>query len=1123
MVDSEVPVTITNLKITGGKGTSSSISTNTSKLCGGGIYINKGSVELTTSVVLDGNTADVGGGVYLADGTLYLNDTAVVGKPLSALGANPTCAGTTSGTYANKATEKGGGIAINAGTLWLGYRPPVQGESQAQAKDTSGGVIYNLVTSTGATQGGGIDNYNGIINIARGVVSYNYASGTGTESNDVGSGGGISTTKTLDLQGNAEISHNESAYGGAVYIGNGGSFTMSAGTITENASKKQHTKWGDGGGIAIGGGGNFYMSGGTVSSNTAEGKGGAVYHTGTTFEISGNTATIPKGDNEKNNIQLETTSQKIKITGPTNSGDGGIALTPARWNRGDQIFADGSTTSYFSKFKLTDSEWSIVAYNDGTNTTGRIDADIYVASTAETDENRATGISQAPANASDRKGTKSAPFATLTEAVDACWASNRPFTINVSGTVTVTSDQSIGSGVTASAITITGVTGDGKDVIDRGLTNPVSSGGHVLTIATAIPITIEKLTLKRGYTNTANGAGIYVFAVKNASLTLGDGALITGNTSGGNYGGGIYFEGKADGKANLFMLSGSSVSGNKASSCGGGVYLNNANLCMTGTAKIGDAGSNTDAATNTSGKYSNYAGTGGGVYADTGSAVYLGYKTASIAEDQKLALTGGIFYNYASYNGGGVNLAGDSSLYMNTGNINQNGTSTTVNSYTGGGVRVNTNGSFNMTGGTINKNNSYSGGGIYFTIGKTVDAGTISNNSAIKGGGIFVSDSTEVELKAVALTGNSAASTGTSTNVYGGGVYNEGVLTISGNSSFTGNSVSAKANAYGGGIYIDSEKTLVITSDATNLTMDNNSVTTSGSGKKALGGAIYNGGILTLNAGKIGNTTMNTVTAASGTAQGGAIYHAGTEFNISGSINCYNSGNTAKKNDVFLTSGNQILITGKLTYTGSRVAAISTEDAYSNGTEILKGGESIGSSDFSNSMKKMDLTGNTIYGIAYKRVGSSPEIYYGIIKMIYEKANPTTIAALGNSISWESMDHDMNRNYIFDGEELWDEHGTGVELVFIKVWVDDDKYKYYVLLIDDWEQSEVSIQWTVWDEDGEYVDDFDLTIDEDGYLNLDMGELEEDYDFDNTWISVNKSSHATMESYSIMYVYWIPY
>jgi hypothetical protein len=143
--------------------------------------------------------------------------------------------------------------------------------------------------------------------------------------------------------------------------------------------------------------------------------------------------------------------------------------------------------------------------------------------------------------------------------------------------------------------------------------------------------------------------------------------------------------------------------------------------------------------------------------------------------------------------------------------------------------------------------------------------------------------------------------------------------------------------------------------------------------------------------------------------------------------------------------------------------------------------------------------------------------------MIYEKANPTTIAALGNSISWESMDHDMNRSYIFDGEELWDEHGTGVALVFIKVWVDDDKYKYYVLLIDDWDQSEVSIEWTVWDEDGEYVDDFDLTIDEDGYLNLDTGELEEGYDFDNTWISVNKSSHATMESYSSMYVYWIPY
>ena len=80
-----------------------------------------------------------------------------------------------------------------------------------------------------------------------------------------------------------------------------------------------------------------------------------------------------------------------------------------------------------------------------------------------------------------------------------------------------------------------------------------------------------------------------------------------------------------------------------------------------------------------------------------------------------------------------------------------------------------------------------------------------------------------------------------------------------------------------------------------------------------------------------------------------------------------------------------------------------------------------------------------------------------------------------------------------------------------------------VLLIDDWEQGEVSIQWTVWDEEGDEIDDFDSTIDEDGYLNLDSGELEEDYDYANTWISVNIDSYSSMQSYSSMYVYWIPY
>lgn len=708
-LDTSKSVKITNLTITGGKGT-----TVDSKLYGGGIYINKGSVELTTGVVVDGNTADVGGGVYLADGTLYLNDTAVVGKPLTALGANPTCAGTTSGTYANMATEKGGGIAINEGTLWLGYRPPVQGESQAQAKDTSGGVIYNLVTSTGATQGGGIDNYNGIINIVRGVVSYNYASGTGTGSNDVGSGGGISTTKTLDLQGNAEISHNESAYGGAVYIGNGGSFTMSAGTIKENASKKQHTKWGDGGGIAIGGGGNFYMSGGTVSSNTAEGKGGAVYHTGTTFEISGNTATIPKGDNEKNNIQLETTSQKIKITGPTNSGDGGIALTPARWNRGDQIFDNGSTTSYFSKFTLTDPEWNIVVYNDGTNDSGRLTADIYVSDSGN----------------DDNIGTSSHPLKTIAKAAKVCCPCETEIKVVGTFTASAASDlQSIPNSddITVSSIKLTG-TGSGATI-------DANSKGSAFTINKAILVNIENITIKGGNTSS-NGAGLNV-AVSGAKVNLGNNVVIKENKASGN---------------------------------GGGVYVaSGAILCLNGSSIIGNSGGNRPANTSVEPNSSNginKANYGGGIYCS--GTLGIGKSVNSSGTLSNSSFSGGIYTNLSVSHGGGIYLTNTSTLSTNGSYIISKNRAGDF----GAGIYYASTNALSLSSATFTNNEARGGGAIIIPIGNNIDitvsGGTYTSNSATNGaGGAIHSESTGL-LK---LEGSVSFTSNTGYDVYGGGAF----------------------------------------------------------------------------------------------------------------------------------------------------------------------------------------------------------------------------------------------------------------------------------------------------------------------------------------------------------------
>lgn len=824
-LDTSVSVKITNLTITGGIGT-----TVDSKLYGGGIYINKGSVELTTGVVVDGNTADVGGGVYLSAGTLYLNDSAVVGKPLSALGANPTCAGTTSGTYANKATVTGGGISIEEGTLYLGY----SSAATPAPVTTSGGVIYNLVSNaSGSCHGGGIDNNKGTINFAKGNVKYNFACGSGSTSADIGSGGGISTAYTFNLSGDAVISNNKAANGGGVYIttnSTNGNLVMSGGTVSSNNAVKQpetNGYGGNGGGVNIETSATLSMSGGEISSNEAASSGGAIYHNGT-FEITkvagGTTCTamIPKGTDNKNNIQLASTDKKIKITGQTNhAGNGAIAVTPARWKRGDQIFANGSTASYFSKFTLTDSEWSIVSYTVGTNTTGRIDAPLYVAgTTSQTISNVTYGVGKTPANGG--LGTKAKPYNKIDDAVAQCWHGPNDTITNTGRTITIvgtvigghTISSSITTSANATAITLAGVNTDAT--LNGGFSSGTANEGRTLTISTAVPIIIQNLTIKGGY--TTDGGGIYVSAA-GAKLTLTTGAQVTANTvtnaNGG--GGGIYIAGTSTSKANLIMNSTAQIYGNTAQSStatvkGGGVYLSCANLCMAGSAIIGAyKGNSTNSAQNSSSQHSNYAyNNGGGVYCDKDSSIWLGYSEAASNKESTLTAGYGIVYNYSGSGfGGGIYCLG--AIHMASGSVSNN----SIGNTQGGGIYLyadaNSTASMEMSGGTLSYNTcTYYGGGIYVQgasslslsgTGTTLVSNSVSGSSG-KGGAIYLNSTSSFNIKDCPSIASSAAK---DNDVFLGKTTSDGVATravvkINGALSGSGNIMNLTCGSWDRGI-----------------------------------------------------------------------------------------------------------------------------------------------------------------------------------------------------------------------------------------------------------------------------------------------------------------------------------
>jgi hypothetical protein len=147
---------------------------------------------------------------------------------------------------------------------------------------------------------------------------------------------------------------------------------------------------------------------------------------------------------------------------------------------------------------------------------------------------------------------------------------------------------------------------------------------------------------------------------------------------------------------------------------------------------------------------------------------------------------------------------------------------------------------------------------------------TATHGAAMLGGGIL--NQGTLTLAGVAVTGNAVASS--SSSVYGGGIYNSGSLlladsTVSGNSSAASNFWYA-AFGYGGGI----ANTGVMAIDST--TVSGNSVTASTGYGLALsyGGGIYNAGSLAVSSSTVAFNAAYGVPDDSCTGYGGGVYNA---------------------------------------------------------------------------------------------------------------------------------------------------------------------------------------------------------------------------------------------------------
>ena len=878
---------------------------------GGGIRIGNGTVKLTDGAVITGNSAqEKGGGVYVASaGKLFVYGSALIGDSTTS-----TITPTSEDNAANSAPY-GGGIYSDGGAVYLGYSAWTSETDNTPAAITAGyGVRRNYATYSGGGIYTSSSSGNPNVYMQSGNVSYN-ASGSmgggmligynakiqgGTISNNKSKNGGAiydsANIGAVYISGSADISGNTATEkGGAVYVSTVGTLNVEGGTITGNGASVS--------GGAIYNENILQITGGTITGNTAATAGGAVYNAGT-LNMSGSANLYTSSNAEKTNDIYLPSEKYITLTANL-SGSGVVAtITPSEWNRGTQVLAGSSFIgANYSRFKVSDTAFSVESHYASSTYTGRIDAPLYVSASG----NDETG-----------RGTSALPYKTIKTAAEQCWGGSTDLstngrTINIVGTVSGAA-QEIPSTVTtskATAITLKGTTTSAA--IDRGLSSSSASAtGSALTVNTAVPVTIQTLTIKGGNT-TGNGGGINVAT---GTVKLADGAKVTDN---------------------------------KANENGGGVYVaSGSKLFMYSSALIGESTGYTTYAS--SSNCANTAQSGGGIYSE--GSVYLGYSAWSGTSGTTIALTGGVMHNYITgtgnpYGGGGI-YCNSGSVTMASGNLSYNGMSTSSSNYVhGGGIYVYT-GTFTMSGGTIARNRANCGGGVYVkdstakftmtdgTIGDSSTTSLGSSNEAVDGGGIFVLNGT------VNLTGGYVASNYALSTIGGGGGLriNDGTVTIS--NTFQYNS----AYNYGGAIYNKKDGINVLGGTISNNT------------------AKYGGGILSEDCSvTLKNATLESNTA---TTNGGAVYlsvsSAHKDVILQGSTTIPSSG--ANDNDVYLKHSGSYYARivpypasiSDLGLTGSGIVATITPDSYTEGLQVASSKIGYGSSMYDSEIRRVAVT-----------------------------------------------------------------------------------------------------------------------------------------------------------------------
>ena len=244
-IETSVPVTITNLKITGGVGSSEK---------GAGIHIcNGATVMLGDGVLLIHNRAGSNshGGAIQNEGTLFIYGTAVIGDKTIEAYAYDSSTDYDFETTSNRGGMGGGiyngkpGDSTVTAKLYLGYKGFDSDGITPLKEEFKGGFYHN-----GGSGGALYNSANCHVYFDSGIFAWN-----GT-----------------------------CASGGAIYNATGGTIEMTGGSILNNRSYEGGNYTSYGGGVSNAS--VFIMSGGTINKNISAndtGYGGGVYNTGTFY------------------------------------------------------------------------------------------------------------------------------------------------------------------------------------------------------------------------------------------------------------------------------------------------------------------------------------------------------------------------------------------------------------------------------------------------------------------------------------------------------------------------------------------------------------------------------------------------------------------------------------------------------------------------------------------------------------------------------------------------------------------------------------------------------------------------------------------------------------------------